>query len=94
MTLFYHVIGVCRNKTKDLQSFKMSLLCIVQGQLIRDVTDRNMQHKTDNVVDIKRLSEDVEYYICGPPMMNQAVFGMLDDLGVEPENIRFDDFGG
>lgn len=38
--------------------------------------------------------EDVNYYLCGPPMMNQAVFGMLDNLGVEPENIRFDDFGG
>ncbi|TDE05557.1 NADH:ubiquinone reductase (Na(+)-transporting) subunit F [Flavobacterium hiemivividum] len=38
--------------------------------------------------------EDVEYYICGPPMMNAAVFKMLDDLGVPPENIAFDDFGG
>ena len=38
--------------------------------------------------------EDIEYYICGPPMMNSAVFKMLDDLGVEPENIAFDDFGG
>ena len=38
--------------------------------------------------------EDIEYYICGPPMMNAAVFGMLDDLGVEPENIAYDDFGG
>lgn len=37
--------------------------------------------------------EDIEYYLCGPPMMNSAVFKMLDDLGVEPENIRFDDFG-
>ncbi|RMF45341.1 MAG: NADH:ubiquinone reductase (Na(+)-transporting) subunit F [Planctomycetota bacterium] len=38
--------------------------------------------------------EDVEYYLCGPPMMNAAVFKMLDDLGVEPENIAYDDFGG
>ncbi|HBE70664.1 MAG TPA: NADH:ubiquinone reductase (Na(+)-transporting) subunit F [Planctomycetaceae bacterium] len=38
--------------------------------------------------------EDIEYYLCGPPMMNSAVFKMLDDLGVEPENIAFDDFGG
>ncbi|MCC9601720.1 NADH:ubiquinone reductase (Na(+)-transporting) subunit F [Stieleria sp. JC731] len=38
--------------------------------------------------------EDIEYYICGPPMMNAAVFKMLDDLGVEPENIMYDDFGG
>lgn len=38
--------------------------------------------------------EDCEYYLCGPPMMNDAVLRMLDDLGVEPENILFDDFGG
>ncbi|MDP3469859.1 MAG: NADH:ubiquinone reductase (Na(+)-transporting) subunit F [Daejeonella sp.] len=38
--------------------------------------------------------EELEYYICGPPMMNAAVFKMLDDLGVPPENIAFDDFGG
>ncbi len=38
--------------------------------------------------------EDIEYYLCGPPMMNQAVFKLLDDLGVESENISFDDFGG
>jgi Na+-transporting NADH:ubiquinone oxidoreductase subunit F len=38
--------------------------------------------------------EDIEYYICGPPMMNTAVINMLTDLGVEPENIMLDDFGG
>lgn len=38
--------------------------------------------------------EDCEYYICGPPMMLSAVRKMLDDLGVEPENIAYDDFGG
>jgi Na+-transporting NADH:ubiquinone oxidoreductase subunit F len=37
--------------------------------------------------------EDIEYYLCGPPMMLQAVEKMLDDLGVEREMIRFDDFG-
>ncbi len=38
--------------------------------------------------------EDCEYYLCGPPMMNDAVTNMLLDLGVERENIMFDDFGG
>lgn len=38
--------------------------------------------------------EDCEYYLCGPPMMNSAVLTMLDNLGVEQENIMFDDFGG
>ncbi len=38
--------------------------------------------------------EDCEFYMCGPPMMNQAVVNMLTDLGVEKENILLDDFGG
>lgn len=38
--------------------------------------------------------EDCEFYMCGPPMMNAAVIKMLEDLGVEPENILLDDFGG
>ena len=38
--------------------------------------------------------EDIEYYMCGPPMMNNAVINMLLDLGVERENIMLDDFGG
>ena len=36
--------------------------------------------------------EDIEYYLCGPPLMLTAVRTMLDDLGVEPEMIRFDEF--
>ena len=38
--------------------------------------------------------EDCEFYMCGPPMMNQAVIKMLKDLGVEDDNIMLDDFGG
>ena len=38
--------------------------------------------------------EDIEYYICGPPMMNDAVMKMLYDLGVPDEMVDFDDFGG
>ena len=37
--------------------------------------------------------EDVEYYLCGPPLMLKACMEMLDSLGVEPENVLFDDFG-
>tara|TARA_Y100000996_G_scaffold331401_1_gene267656 strand:+ start:875 stop:2110 length:1236 start_codon:yes stop_codon:yes gene_type:complete len=37
---------------------------------------------------------EIEYYMCGPPMMNSAVSGMLYDLGVEDDMIDFDDFGG
>ncbi len=38
--------------------------------------------------------EDCEYYLCGPPMMSAVVVKTLDDLGVEPEDIFYDDFGG
>ena len=38
--------------------------------------------------------EDIEFYFCGPPMMNNAVVKMCDDWGVPAENVRFDDFGG
>jgi Na+-transporting NADH:ubiquinone oxidoreductase subunit F len=38
--------------------------------------------------------EDVEFYLCGPPMMNDAVQKMLYDLGVPDEMVAFDDFGG
>ena len=38
--------------------------------------------------------EEVEYYLCGPPQMNDAVLKMLYDLGVPDEMIAFDDFGG
>ncbi len=36
--------------------------------------------------------EDIEYYLCGPPVMTDAVEGMLDNLGVDPEMIRYDKF--
>lgn len=38
--------------------------------------------------------EDCEFYMCGPPMMNAATVDLLEDLGVERENIFLDDFGG
>jgi Na+-transporting NADH:ubiquinone oxidoreductase subunit F len=37
--------------------------------------------------------EEVEYYLCGPPMMSSAVLAMLEDLGVDRESVLFDDFG-
>lgn len=38
--------------------------------------------------------EDIEFYFCGPPLMNQAVLKMCDDWGVPEEQVAFDDFGG
>jgi len=48
----------------------------------------------DNYLKNHPEPEDIEYYLCGPPLMNDAVQKMLDDLGVPEEMIAFDDFGG
>jgi Na+-transporting NADH:ubiquinone oxidoreductase subunit F len=48
----------------------------------------------DNYLKTHPEPEEIEYYLCGPPMMNAAVLKMLEDLGVPDENVRFDDFGG
>ncbi len=47
----------------------------------------------DNYLKYHEEPEEVEYYLCGPPLMAKAVLNMLDDLGVPKENIFFDDFG-
>lgn len=47
----------------------------------------------DNYLSKHDEPEEIEYYLCGPPMMNSAVNKMLYDLGVPAENIAFDDFG-
>ncbi len=47
----------------------------------------------DNYLKNHPEPEEIEYYLCGPPMMLQAVMKMLDNLGVPEENIAFDDFG-
>ncbi len=48
----------------------------------------------DNYLSKHEEPEEVEYYLCGPPVMNDAVLNMLDNLGVPEENIDLDDFGG
>ena len=48
----------------------------------------------DNYLKNHPAPEDCEYYLCGPPPMTAAVLNMLEDLGVEPDNILLDDFGG
>ncbi|PLX89530.1 MAG: NADH:ubiquinone reductase (Na(+)-transporting) subunit F [Desulfuromonas sp.] len=51
------------------------------------------QYLYDNYLSTHPAPEDCEYYMCGPPMMNKAAGEMLYNLGVEEENILFDDFG-
>ncbi|MFC2087111.1 NADH:ubiquinone reductase (Na(+)-transporting) subunit F [Bacteroidota bacterium] len=48
----------------------------------------------DNYLSKHEEPEEIEYYLCGPPMMNDAVQKMLYDLGIPDEMIDFDDFGG
>ena len=47
----------------------------------------------DNYLKDHPAPEDIEYYICGPPMMLSACRQMMVDLGVESENVLYDDFG-
>ncbi|NOU60228.1 NADH:ubiquinone reductase (Na(+)-transporting) subunit F [Marinifilum caeruleilacunae] len=47
----------------------------------------------DNYLSKHEEPEDIEYYLCGPPMMNSAVTNMLYELGVPDEMVEFDDFG-
>ena len=47
----------------------------------------------DNYLNTHPSPEDIEYYLCGPPQMLTACMKMLHGLGVEPENILYDDFG-
>ncbi|MEX1057312.1 MAG: NADH:ubiquinone reductase (Na(+)-transporting) subunit F, partial [Natronospirillum sp.] len=48
----------------------------------------------ENYLKDHEAPEDVEYYMCGPPMMNASAIKLLKDLGVEDDNIMLDDFGG
>lgn len=48
----------------------------------------------DNYLSKHEEPEEIEFYFCGPPMMNQAVVKMCDNFGIPPENVLFDDFGG
>ena len=48
----------------------------------------------DNYLSNHEQPEEIDYYLCGPPLMNSAVQKMLYDLGVPDENVLYDDFGG
>jgi len=48
----------------------------------------------DTYLKAHEAPEDVEYYLCGPPMMAKTVLDLLHSLGVEDDMIRFDNFGG
>lgn len=66
-----------------------------------DINDKNGEgylgfiHQVlyDNYLKDHPEPEEIEYYLCGPPLMLSASLNMLDELGVPEENIAFDDFG-
>lgn len=103
--LFY--IHYFRDLEKEFPNFKFYL--VLSDQLEednwvekKDIHDENgdgfvgFVHNAviDQYLKHHDAPEDIEFYFCGPPMMNQAVIKMCDDWGVPPENVRFDDFGG
>ena len=56
--------------------------------------DLSQQVLLDRYLQDHPTPEDCEYYLCGPPMMTAAVITMLENLGVEQDNILLDNFGG
>lgn len=102
--LFY--IDHFRALEKDFPNFKFYLvlsepLAEDNWKVMNDTNDQGdgfvgfvHQAVIDQYLSKHDSPEDIEFYFCGPPMMNQAVLKMCDDWGVPPENVSFDDFGG
>lgn len=103
--LFY--IHYFRDLEKDFPNFKFYLVLSEPLESDNWVTKQNMEDPNgdgfvgfvhqiviDQYLSNHDAPEDIEFYFCGPPMMNQAVLNMCDQWGVPDENVRFDDFGG
>ena len=103
--LFY--IHYFRDLEKDFPNFKFYLVLSdalpEDNWVVKESTEdpngdgfKGFVHQVviDEYLTKHESPEDIEFYFCGPPMMNQAVIKMCDDWGVPDENVRFDDFGG
>lgn len=102
--LFY--IHYFRDLERDFPNFKFYLVLSEplpedNWQVMKDTTDSGdgfvgfvHQVVIDQYMSKHDSPEDIEFYFCGPPMMNNAVVKMCDEWGVPKENVRFDDFGG
>ncbi len=80
---------------REFDSFKWHLALSEPLQEDRWTGKTGFIHQVlyDNYLKDHPAPEDIEYYLCGPPLMLKACMNMLDGLGVEPDNILFDDFG-
>ena len=96
-----------RNIEKDFDNFRFYIalsepLPEDNWKISENLNDRESDGYTgfihqalfDNYLKDHPEPEEIEYYLCGPPLMNAAVLKMLDEMGVPSENVRFDDFGG
>jgi Na+-transporting NADH:ubiquinone oxidoreductase subunit F len=85
-----------RHIEKDFPNFKFNIA--LSEPLAEDNWDgyKGFIHQVvlDNYLEKHPEPEEVEFYLCGPPIMNESVLKMLDNLGVPEENIDLDDFGG
>jgi Na+-transporting NADH:ubiquinone oxidoreductase subunit F len=102
--LFY--IHYFRDLERDFPNFKFYLVLSEplpedNWQVMKDTNDSGdgfvgfvHQVVIDQYLSKHDSPEDIEFYFCGPPMMNNAVVKMCDEWGVPKENVRFDDFGG
>lgn len=102
--LFY--IHYFRDLEKEFPNFKFYLVLSEplesdNWKVMKDTEDEGdgfigfvHQVVIDQYLSKHEAPEDIEFYFCGPPMMNNAVTKMCDDWGVPKENVRFDDFGG
>ena len=103
--LFY--IHYFRDLEKDFPNFKFYL--VLSEPLPEDnwTEKKDMNDNTgdgfvgfvhqaviDQYLNSHESPEDLEFYFCGPPMMNNAILKLCDEWGVPNENVRFDDFGG
>jgi Na+-transporting NADH:ubiquinone oxidoreductase subunit F len=102
--LFY--IHYFRDLEKEFPNFKFYLVLSEpleadNWKVMKDMNDEGdgfvgfvHQVVIDQYLSKHDSPEDIEFYFCGPPMMNNAVVNMCDQWGVPKENVRFDDFGG
>jgi len=103
--LFY--IHYFRDLEKDFPNFKFYMVLSEPMEsdnwvAKKDINDEQgdgflgfvHQAVIDEYLSKHEAPEDIEFYFCGPPLMNQAVLKMCDEWGVPDENVRFDDFGG